>query len=254
MAQTSIADIPNYIKERLPRHVAIIMDGNGRWAKKRGMMRVFGHKNAVGAVRAAVSMSGRLGIEELTLFAFSSENWRRPQEEVGFLMDLLAKYLVSEVSELKKDNVRIKMIGDLSKFGDGLKDKIAAAESDTSMNTGLKLNIAVNYGGRWDIASACREIISSCQNIQDAAAAVTEESISERLSASDVDLMIRTGGEQRISNFLLWQMAYAELYFTDILWPDFSEDEYAKALAWFAGRERRFGCTGEQIKALLADS
>ena len=232
----------------VPRHVAIIMDGNGRWAERRGKMRIFGHSNATSAVRSAVRVSLQNGVQILTLFAFSSENWRRPKDEIDYLMSLFGRFLDSEIPELKNRGVKIRFIGELSRFSPELQEKIRRAEEETSANGSLLLNIAANYGGRWDIINACRRIIEE--------RSISSEDLSEELFSSylstageDVDLMIRTGGEMRISNFLIWQLAYAELYVTDVLWPDFSDEEYLKALKWFSTRERRFGCTGDQIRS-----
>ncbi len=232
----------------VPRHVAIIMDGNGRWAERRGKMRIFGHSNATSAVRSAVRVSLQNGVQILTLFAFSSENWRRPKDEIDYLMSLFGRFLDSEIPELKNRGVKIRFIGELSRFSAELQEKIRRAEEETSANGSLLLNIAANYGGRWDIINACRRIIEE-QSIS--SEDLSEELFSSYLSTAgeDVDLMIRTGGEMRISNFLIWQLAYAELYVTDVLWPDFSDEEYLKALKWFSTRERRFGCTGDQIRS-----
>lgn len=235
------------INSNVPHHVAIIMDGNGRWARQRGRIRIFGHRHAVSAVRMSVSVSRKLGIDSLTLFAFSSENWRRPKREVDYLMGLFKKFLISESQELHKQGVKVKVIGDLSKFSIELQDEIRKIEKLTSANNNLKLNIAANYGGRWDIVDACRKMhLDNSVDWDD----LTEAKFSEYLATdnTEVDLMIRTGGEMRISNFLIWQLAYAELYITDVMWPDFTEDEYIKALQWYSSRERRFGYTGEQVK------
>ncbi|MEI8594883.1 MULTISPECIES: isoprenyl transferase [Photobacterium] len=240
--------------QNLPKHVAIIMDGNGRWAKAKGKARVFGHKAGVEAVRKTVSAASRLGIQVVTLFAFSSENWRRPEDEVSLLMELFLTVLGREVKRLHKNNIRLKIIGDTSRFSQRLQDKITAAETLTAANTGMVLNVAANYGGQWDILQAtqalAREVAEQGLTPDD----ITEDMLAARLSTSglpDVDLLIRTSGECRISNFMLWQTAYAELYFTPQLWPDFDENTLADAIAWFMDRERRFGCTGEQIKKLL---
>lgn len=238
----------------LPRHVAIIMDGNGRWAQERGKLRVSGHKAGVKSVRAAVSFAYQLKLDALTLFAFSSENWRRPADEVSALMGLFMAVLGSEVKKLHRNNIRLQIIGERSGFSQLLQRKIANAEALTANNTGLTLNIAANYGGRWDIVQACRHMAEQVACGERAVADITEASLNELMSMSNlspVDLLIRTGGEQRISNFLLWQLAYAELYFTDVLWPDFNDTAFSDAIAAFVGRERRFGCTGEQIRALL---
>lgn len=238
----------------LPRHVAIIMDGNGRWAEQRGKFRVSGHKAGVKSVRAAVSFAHQLKLDALTLFAFSSENWRRPEDEVSALMSLFIAVLGSEVKKLHRNNIRLQVIGERSGFSGHLQRKIAEAEALTATNTGLTLNIAANYGGRWDIVQACRQAAAQVLNGERAVSDITEDSLNRLMNMSDlspVDLLIRTGGEQRISNFLLWQLAYAELHFTDVLWPDFDDTAFSEAIAAFVGRERRFGCTGEQIRALL---
>ena len=238
----------------LPRHVAIIMDGNGRWAQQRGKLRISGHKAGVKSVRAAVSFAHQLKIEALTLFAFSSENWRRPADEVSALMSLFMVVLGTEVKKLHRNNIRLQIIGERGGFSHSLQRKIAEAEALTVANTGLTLNIAANYGGRWDIVQASRHMAEQVLSGERAVADITEASLNDVMSMSNlspVDLLIRTGGEQRISNFLLWQLAYAELYFTDTLWPDFDDTAFSEAIAAFVARERRFGCTGEQIRALL---
>lgn len=238
----------------LPRHVAIIMDGNGRWAKQRGKLRVSGHKAGVKSVRAAVSFAHQLKLDALTLFAFSSENWRRPEEEVSALMSLFIAVLGSEVKKLHRNNIRLQVIGARSGFSAHLQRKIADAEALTANNTGLTLNIAANYGGRWDITQACRQAAEQVANGTLNAADIDEDYLNGLMNMADLapmDLLIRTGGEQRISNFLLWQLAYAELHFTPVLWPDFDETAFSNAIAAFVSRERRFGCTGEQIRALL---
>ncbi|QUJ66904.1 isoprenyl transferase [Photobacterium sp. GJ3] len=240
--------------QKLPKHVAIIMDGNGRWAKAKGKARVFGHKAGVEAVRKTVSAASRLGIQVVTLFAFSSENWRRPEDEVSLLMELFLTVLGREVKRLHKNNIRLKIIGDTSRFSQRLQDKIHAAESLTANNTGMVLNVAANYGGQWDIIQAAQSLARDVAEKGLTPDAITEDMLADRLSTHglpDVDLLIRTSGECRISNFMLWQAAYAELYFTPLLWPDFDEDTFSEAIAWFMDRERRFGCTGEQIKLLL---
>lgn len=231
----------------VPRHVAIIMDGNGRWAKQLGKMRISGHKEGAKAVRRAVMFAANQeGLEALTLYAFSSENWNRPAQEVSALMELFFMALDKEVKKLHKNNVRLRIIGEVSRFSDKLKQKIHQSQELTKDNTGLTLNIAANYGGRWDIAQAARQI--ACQ-VKDGALAVediNEDCLSQHICLNDlppVDLVIRTGGEHRISNFLLWQIAYAELYFTEVLWPDFDELVFEGAINAFAQRERRFGGT-----------
>ena len=248
------ASLGEMANQGLPRHVAIIMDGNGRWAQQRGKMRVFGHKAGVNAVRDTVSVASRLGLSALTLFAFSSENWRRPESEVSALMELFIHVLGGEVKKLHKSNIRLRITGERSRFSSRLQDKVAAAEALTANNTGLILNVAANYGGRWDITQAAVALASEVQAGHLAPDQIDEEVLARHLSTHglpDVDLLIRTGGDHRISNFVLWQAAYAELYFTPVLWPDFDAVVFSEAIASFASRERRFGCTGEQIRALL---
>ncbi|WP_455223111.1 isoprenyl transferase [Kaarinaea lacus] len=242
---------PSVNKSNVPRHIAIIMDGNGRWAKNRLMPRFAGHKAGVEAVRGVVESCARKGVEILTLFAFSSENWRRPAKEVGLLMDLLHTALGREVKRLKENNVRLRFIGDRSAFSEKLQSRLHEGEHETYGNTGLTLVVAVNYGGMWDIAHAARLIASRVKDGQLDVKDIDEELFSNYLSLHELpnpDLFIRTGGEMRISNFLLWQLAYAELYFTDTLWPDFNEQTLNEALASFARRQRRFGRTSEQVE------
>ena len=230
----------------IPRHIAIVMDGNGRWAQQRKRPRLFGHHRGAEAVRATVKACGKLQVETLTLFAFSSENWKRPKEEVDGLMTLLMTALNREAKGLLKHGVRLKFIGDTQGFSDKLQEKIKQVEDLTASGDGLLLQIAANYGGRWDIVEAAKRLIA-----QSGSATLSEDSISKELSTKgvpDPDLFIRTGGERRISNFLLWQLAYSELYFTDLLWPDFDEQALMDAIGDFSGRQRRFGMTGEQIK------
>lgn len=229
--------------DKLPQHIAIIMDGNGRWAQARGKKRVFGHKAGMERAREMAETCGELGVKYLTLFAFSSENWNRPPEEVSFLMDLFATSLKNESKKLNKNNVQLKVIGDKDGFDKGLQKAIDKAEALTADNDGLVLNIAANYGGRWDILQAGQKLLNSDQE-------VTEDNLSKLLAtgeAPEPDLLIRTGGEKRISNFLLWQAAYSELYFSDALWPDFDSEHLKLALADYAQRQRRFGKTGEQV-------
>ena len=237
---------------RIPRHIAIVMDGNGRWAERRRRPRSFGHREGQKAVRAAVEFCLRRGVEALTLFAFSSENWNRPQSEVGALMQLFLKALDREVDELHENGVRIAFVGDLSAFQPELRERMQGAMRKTGANAKLSLNIAVNYGGRWDIAEAARRVALEVAAGRLRAEDISEQSLAPFFCLADlapVDLFIRTGGEQRISNFLLWQVAYAELYFTEALWPDVDADVLAGALAEFARRERRYGLTSAQIKA-----
>nr|WP_279151376.1 isoprenyl transferase [Photobacterium iliopiscarium] len=252
MAQPSIDAVPS--ADYLPQHIAVIMDGNGRWAKAKGKARVFGHKAGVEAVRKTVSTANRLGIKVVTLFAFSSENWRRPEDEVSLLMELFMTVLGREVKRLHKNNIRLCIIGDKSRFSTRLQKKIAAAELLTEGNTGLVLNVAANYGGQWDILQATKQMMQRVIDQQLDIESLTEQDLAQGLVTQglpDVDLLIRTSGECRISNFMLWQTAYAELYFTEQHWPDFNEQSLVDAVAWFVNRERRFGCTGEQIQALL---
>ncbi|MCP3427773.1 polyprenyl diphosphate synthase [Opacimonas viscosa] len=233
-----------------PQHVAIIMDGNGRWAKQKGKLRTFGHKAGVESVRASVRYARKNGISALTLFAFSSENWKRPKDEVSVLMELFKLVLSSEVKKLHKNGVRLKVIGDLSAFDASLVKKIQAAEILTQNNTELNLNIAANYGGRWDITEAAKKIAVDVAKGRLLAEDVDEsvfDSYTSFAQLPDLDLLIRTGGEERISNFLLWQCAYAEFYFTDILWPDFNEQAFADAISAYKDRQRRFGKISEQI-------
>ena len=236
----------------VPRHVAIIMDGNGRWANARSMPRHAGHKSGVKSVRQAVEFAAEQGISYLTLFAFSSENWGRPREEVNSLMRLFLEALQREVDELHRNNVRLTFIGERDKLQRGLVEKIAAAEQRTRENQGLRLIIAVAYGGRWDIVNAARKLVARVAEGSLAAADVGEKEFAQSLELGcipDPDLLIRTGGENRVSNFLLWNLAYAELYFTDCLWPDFGKAEFAAAVDYFAGRQRRYGHSVDKVGA-----
>jgi undecaprenyl diphosphate synthase len=235
-----------------PQHVAIIMDGNGRWARSRGMPRVAGHRASVKVVRKVVEECAARGVQHLTLFAFSSENWRRPPDEVGVLMGLFLDALGREVADLHRNRVRLRFIGDRDQLGDELKTRMLDAERLTASNTGLGLMVAVGYGGRWDIAQACRSLAVEVAGGNLSAADINEERLAARLALADVpdpDLLIRTGGEQRISNFLLWNLAYTELYFCDVLWPEFSAEHLQAAFEHFAQRERRFGMTSAQVNA-----
>jgi undecaprenyl diphosphate synthase len=236
---------------QLPRHVAIIMDGNGRWARQRHRPRHAGHQAGVKATRQVVELCAGRGIEALTLFAFSSENWRRPKTEVSLLMELFVTTLRKEVDRLSENGVRMRFIGARGAFGSKLQKQMVEAEERTGGNTGLRLNIAVNYGGRWDIAEAARRLAEQVEAGTLRAADIDPEHMAACMSLADLpepDLFIRTGGERRISNFLLWQLAYTELYFTDCLWPDFDASEFDAALEDFASRQRRFGRTGEQLE------
>jgi len=234
----------------LPRHIAIIMDGNGRWAQARGLPRSAGHRAGVKAVRATIEYCARSGIEALTLFAFSSENWQRPKEEVGLLMSLFLEALDREVDELDKNDIRLRFIGDLAQLAPELQARMRAAELRTANNKRLIVNIAVAYGGRWDIAQAARSLAADCVAGKLEPAAITEASLAQRIALCDLpepDLFIRTGGEQRISNFLLWNLAYTELCFLPQLWPEFGAAQLDAALAQFAQRERRYGLTSAQV-------
>ena len=233
-------------QNNIPKHVAIIMDGNGRWAKQKNKMRIFGHANGVSAVRRAVSYARQTGVNFLTLYAFSSENWNRPEQEVSALMTLFMQALDREVKKLHKNNIRLKIIGDVSRFSESLQEKIAKAENLTEKNTALTLNIAANYGGCWDIVQATKQLAEKVKNNEMSVEEIDEIAFQRHLVTQDepqVDLLIRTSGEQRISNFLLWQIAYAELYFSDVLWPDFDEAEFNRAIACYQRRHRRFGGT-----------
>jgi undecaprenyl diphosphate synthase len=257
-----VTDVPHQSSTRevpatgsVPRHVAIIMDGNGRWAKRRLLPRVAGHRKGVEAVRGAIGASVERGIEYLTLFAFSSENWRRPAEEVNILMELFLRALEQEVAKLHQNGIRFRVVGDVSRFDAPIRDRIAAGEELTAGNTRLTLTIAANYGGRWDIAQAARRYYASHREALEQDAPLDPEAIAPFLAmayAPEPDLFIRTGGEQRISNFLLWQLAYSELYFTDLLWPDFDAAALDAAIDSFRSRERRFGRTSEQVQETVA--
>ncbi len=245
--KSSTRTIPD--TDRVPRHVAIIMDGNGRWAKKRFLPRFAGHRRGVETVRDAVRYCLERGIEYLTLFAFSSENWRRPTEEVTLLMQLFARALKQEVSKLERNGVRLKVVGDLSRFDPDLQALIRASEQQTAGNAKLTLSIAANYGGRWDILQAVNRMV---RENPEKSVGWTEDDLASYLSMSfapEPDLFIRTGGEERISNFLLWQLAYSELYFTDKLWPEFDATAFDEAITSYQHRERRFGRTSEKVSA-----
>ncbi len=243
-------DAPIIPQGNLPRHIAIIMDGNGRWAEKRFMPRAFGHQAGVKTVRKTVECCANKGIEVLTLFAFSSENWRRPEQEVSLLMSLFMSTLQREIDKLDRNNIRLRFIGDKSAFPEKLQQKMAEGEAQTQANTALTLVIAANYGGHWDMTQACQQIHNKIMAGELVNQAITPQLIGQHLSTADLpepDLFIRTGGEQRVSNFMLWQLAYTELYFTPTLWPDFDQEVLEQAIASFKGRQRRFGHTGEQI-------
>lgn len=237
----------------LPQHVAIIMDGNGRWAQKRGLPRVAGHKAGVETVRAVIQSCAEKGIKVLTLFAFSSENWRRPKKEVSLLMSLFLAALQREVKKLHTNGVQLRIVGDVSAFDEKIQEQIKKSQVLTKNNNILILNIAANYGGQWDITQAVKSLAEQVESGKLKAENITSDLINQNLSMSDLpepDLFIRTGGEQRISNFLIWQLAYSELYFTDTLWPDFDRQAFEDALTSFTGRQRRFGHTGEQVEKM----
>ena len=236
---------------RIPRHVAIIMDGNGRWAKRQGLARMFGHRQGVETVHKITEAAAELGIEYLTLYAFSTENWNRPKEEVDALMSLLVDTIVKETPTLMRNNVRLSTIGDLSRLPDNAQQKFQTCMAQTQANTGLNLVIALSYSARWEIIQATRAIAAAIQKGELLTEDINEEVITAHMTTAhmpDPDLLIRTSGELRISNFLLWQLAYSELYFTDCLWPEFTEEEFYHAIVDYQHRERRFGKTSEQIR------
>jgi len=238
------------IADRIPQHIAIIMDGNGRWAKQQGKPRLFGHLSGVSAVRKITEAAARLGVGYLTLYAFSTENWNRPQEEVSGLMKLLVKTIETETATLKKNNVRLQIIGDLQRLPQAAAKSLTQCVENTSSNTGLTLVLALSYSSQWDITEATRKIATMVASGQLIASDINEQTIRNALSTSQMpypELLIRTSGEYRISNFLLWELAYAELYFTPELWPDFNSESLCKAIVDYQGRERRFGKTSEQL-------
>ena len=233
-----------------PRHVAVIMDGNGRWAARRALPRHMGHRAGVKAVRAAVEGCARRGVEALTLFAFSSENWGRPQEEISRLMELFVEAMEREVDELDRNGIRLRFVGDLSRLKPHLRDGIAAAEARTAANRRMTVYVAVSFGGRWDIVEAARRLAVEAAAGRLDPASIDESTFGAALALGDApepDLFIRTGGEQRVSNFLLWHLAYTELYFCDTLWPDFGDAELERAFRHYAGRQRRYGLTEGQV-------
>ena len=237
-------------RAKAPRHVAIIMDGNGRWANRRRLPRFAGHRAGVETVKGVVRACVERGVEALTLFAFSSENWRRPQEEVGLLMGLFMTALEQQVRKLHENNIRLRVIGDRNAFSRVLQERIEEAEALTGDNSGLDLVVAANYGGRWDVTEAARRLAARVEAGEMRAQDIDADALHRELSISDLpepDLFIRTGGEKRVSNFLLWHLAYTELYFTETLWPDFDRTAFDGALASYARRQRRFGRTGDQI-------
>jgi undecaprenyl diphosphate synthase len=241
----------------LPRHIAVIMDGNGRWAKKRFLPRAAGHRAGVNSVRAIVEGCAKRKVQALTLFAFSSENWKRPADEVSALMKLFVQALDREIDSMHRNGIRVRFIGDRPLLSAELQQRMVAAEQRTADNHGMTLVIAVAYGGRWDVMQAVRQLAADCVTGQRAADELTDNDIAANLALNDLpepDLFIRTGGERRISNFLLWNLAYTELYFTEVLWPDFDDAQLSEALQYFAERERRFGLTSEQLPAGPASS
>lgn len=241
----------------LPRHIAVIMDGNGRWAKQRFLPRAAGHRAGVEAARQTVTYCAQKNIKVLSLFAFSSENWRRPAQEVNYLMELLLKGLQREVKSLQKNNIQLRFIGNRERFSEKLCNKILEVEGLTQQNTGMVLIIAADYGGQWDISQAVTKLAIEVEQGKLSAQEITPEKIAQHLSFADLpepDLFIRTSGEQRISNFMLWQLAYSELYFTPTYWPDFNSHELEKALQYYSQRERRFGYSSDQLSELVCSN
>ena len=237
-------------KDRLPKHIAIIMDGNGRWAKKMGNLRIFGHENGVTSVREATEAAAELGINYLTLYAFSTENWNRPKEDVDALMKVLVKTIEAETPTLAKNNVKLLTIGDTSRMPKETASRLQQCIEQTANNTGLHLVLALSYSSRWEITEAIRNMVNDGQNGKLTAANIDENTINSYLTTANIpdpELLIRTSGEYRISNFLLWQIAYTELYFTEVLWPDFRKDDLYQAIVNYQSRERRFGKTSEQV-------
>jgi len=248
---SSTKEIPEV--SAIPKHVAIIMDGNGRWATQRHLPRSAGHAKGIPAVRNSVEHCGQMGVKYLTLFAFSSENWRRPEDEVTLLMKLFMQALEREVSQLKQQGVRLRVVGDLSRFDAKLRSMIDRAQMSTQDNDTMHLTIAANYGGRWDVLQAIQKMLKANPSLATGDAPIAEDLFTPHLSmawAPEPDLFIRTGGEQRISNFLIWQLAYTELYFTERFWPEFTKADLDDAFYWYGQRERRFGRTSAQIPAL----
>lgn len=236
----------------IPRHLAIIMDGNGRWAKKKGAMRIFGHRHAIQAVKDAIEGADNLGIKYLTLFSFSTENWSRPQDEVRALMELLVKTIIDEISLMMKNNIRLISIGDLSSLPKSAYEKLLEAQKQTENNSGLTVILALSYSGKWELTKATKNIAQKVSEGKLKLEDITQQTVADHLETAgipDPELMIRTSGEFRISNFLLWQLAYTELYFTPVLWPDFRIEHLYAAVEDYQKRERRFGKTGEQVKS-----
>ncbi|MCH7402596.1 isoprenyl transferase [Belliella kenyensis] len=237
---------------KIPQHVAIIMDGNGRWAQKKGAMRIFGHKNALAAVRDTIEAADDLGIKIVTLYAFSTENWSRPADEVSALMEIMINSFISELPRMLQNNVRLTAIGDIKSLPKGMQENLANTVEKTKNNTGVRVNLALSYSGRWEIEQAVKQLVNKVVDGQLTLEDVNQEAIASHLNTQDMpdpELLIRTSGELRISNFLLWQMAYTELYFTDVLWPDFRRKDLEEAVLDYQSRERRFGKTGSQIKS-----
>ena len=237
---------------RIPEHLAIIMDGNGRWAKKKGAMRIFGHRHAIQAVKDAIEGADNLGVRYLTLFSFSTENWSRPQEEVKALMKLLVKTIIDEISLMMKNNIRLISIGDLQSLPKSANEKLKEAKRQTENNTGLTVILALSYSGQWEITEATKHIAQKVSEGKLKPEDITQQTVADHLQTAgipDPELMIRTSGEYRISNFLLWQIAYTEMYFTPVLWPDFRAEHLYAAVEDYQKRERRFGKTGEQVKS-----
>lgn len=240
-------------KNRIPRHIAIIMDGNGRWAKQRGNARSSGHVAGVGAVRRTIEAAARLGVEYLTLYAFSTENWNRPKEEVDMLLSLIVSSLTEETDHMKANNVSLHMIGDFDRLPSEALKSLTRSIGETSSCDGLQVNLALSYSSRWELTEACRQIAAGVADGSIDIDSISEQTVSDHLTTAsmpDPDILIRTGGDERISNFLLWQIAYSELYFTDIYWPEFDADSLYRAVIEFQRRERRFGMTSEQIMNL----
>lgn len=238
-------------KEKIPNHIAVIMDGNGRWAQKKGAMRIFGHRNAMTAVREMIEGSAELGVKHITLYAFSTENWSRPQDEINALMQLLVNAIADEVGNMMKNNIRLSMIGDMESLPAACQSNLRQAMQTTGGNTGLEVILALSYSGKWEITEAVKSIVEKVVSKELSKEEITQELISSHLNTKgipDPELLIRTSGELRISNFMLWQMAYTELYFTDVLWPDFRKEHLHEAILAYQKRERRFGKTGAQIK------
>jgi undecaprenyl diphosphate synthase len=237
---------------KIPKHIAVIMDGNGRWAQKKGAMRIFGHRNAIAAVRDLIEGTAELGVEYVSLYAFSTENWSRPEEEINALMELLVEAIVDEVPTMMKNNIRLVTIGDLGTLPDKCQSYLNWGKEETKNNTGLTVVLAISYSGRWEIITAVKDIVKKVIAGDIKPEEIDQGVIADHLNTAgipDPELLIRTSGEQRISNFMLWQLAYAELYFTEVLWPDFRKHDLHEAILAYQQRERRFGLTGAQIKS-----